>query len=98
MAENTKRNSKAQNLTELKFQHTHLFGSNSAAGYSLALISVFKSFSLLLKKTKLQFASYLILKLVGQQNNLTYFLHHLYSVDQHCFLSTAVNRGTLSLK
>jgi len=60
MAENTSFMSKAQNLMELKFQHSHLFGRNSAADYSIALVSAFKSFSLLLKWMKFQFASYLI--------------------------------------
>lgn len=49
MAENTSCISKAQNLMELKFQHSHLFGSNSAADYSTALVSAFKYFSIIEK-------------------------------------------------
>lgn len=41
MAENTSCISKAQDLMELKFQHSHLFGTNSATDYSIALVSSF---------------------------------------------------------
>lgn len=37
MAESTSCISREQNLMELKFQYCHLFGSNSAADYSITL-------------------------------------------------------------